>query len=104
MSSKNRLVLNDDQDSGSLPAACEVAVPTRRKRPVELGIVPPDITPWSGGRAGRAARTLLPLAEPGALAGEVPTTPWRAASRVSDGSDLNALLVSHMPLAVASRG
>ena len=42
----------NDKDSGSLPAACEVAVPTRRKRPVELGIVTPDITQWSCGRAG----------------------------------------------------
>ena len=38
--------------SGGLPAACEVAVACRCNAPVVSGRVPPDITPWSGGRAG----------------------------------------------------
>ena len=67
---KSRLVLNAWMTGFRQFAACEVAVPTRRKRPVELGIVPPDITLWSGGRAGEPRRTLLLLAAPGALAAE----------------------------------
>ena len=34
---------------------------------------------------------------------EAQTPPWGAASRVSDGSDLNRLLVSYMPLAKGER-
>ena len=52
MSSKNHKVLNDDWTL----AVCllPVKLPCRlvAKRPVGLGRVPPDITPWSGGRAG----------------------------------------------------
>ena len=66
-------------------AACEVAMPTRRKRPVELGRVQPAVAPsvwWCRVSRGRAA---LPLAAPRALAAKLRRLPWASESRISDG-------------------
>ena len=72
--------------SGGLPAACEVAVACRCNAPVVSGRVPPDITPWSGGRAGEPRARLLLLAAPKALATKfrrLPGAPQRAAFRTA---------------------
>ena len=85
-------------------AACEVAVPTRRKRPVELGRVQPAVAPsvwWCRVSRGRAA---LPPTATKALATKSKRLPG-VPSGVLDGPDLNLGLASalHAPLALGER-
>jgi hypothetical protein len=69
-------------------AACEVAMTTRRKRPVELGRVQPTVAPsvwWCRVSRGRAAAHSVAISESRALAAKLRRLPWASESRVSDG-------------------